>query len=158
MPCWPCRFGRAVSAVPYLCFCFPQVVCGPWWSMAVTADGYCYAWGSADGGWTGLERPPGLSVVDPGPTNDRCTRQTADRQQQKYTYDEQFLKIEILVLTTEQPHNGVATCLWKLFNPVERCALRLFIDLGKKIENSAFRGRPLFPALLPPAFYTYPPR
>lgn len=49
----------------------PKVVCGPWWSMAVTVDGYCYAWGSADGGWTGLERPTGLSVVDPGPSNDR---------------------------------------------------------------------------------------
>lgn len=48
-----------------------QVVCGSWWSMAVTVDGYCYAWGSADGGWTGLERPTGLSVVDPIPSNDR---------------------------------------------------------------------------------------
>ncbi|CAM9865992.1 unnamed protein product, partial [Ectocarpus sp. 8 AP-2014] len=49
-----------------------QVVCGPWWSMAVTVDGYCYAWGSADGGWTGLKRPPGLRVVDPGPSTDRA--------------------------------------------------------------------------------------
>ncbi|CAN0558533.1 unnamed protein product, partial [Laminaria digitata] len=50
--------------------CF-KVVCGPWWSMAVTVDGYCYSWGCSDGGWTGLDRPNGLSVVDPGPANDR---------------------------------------------------------------------------------------
>lgn len=49
-----------------------QVACGPWWSMAVTVDGYCYSWGCADGGWTGLALTKGLSVVDPGPTSDRC--------------------------------------------------------------------------------------
>lgn len=40
--------------------------------MAITVDGYCYSWGCADGGWTGLERPADLSVIDPGPSNDRC--------------------------------------------------------------------------------------
>lgn len=40
--------------------------------MAITTDGYCYAWGCADGGWTGLSLPKDLCVVDPGPANDRC--------------------------------------------------------------------------------------
>lgn len=40
--------------------------------MAITTDGYCYAWGCADGGWTGLNLPKDLCVVDPGPANDRC--------------------------------------------------------------------------------------
>ena len=47
--------------------------------MAVTVDGYCYSWGCADGGWTGLERPVGLSVVEPGPSDDRCLRVGAIR-------------------------------------------------------------------------------
>lgn len=65
-----CRCGCLSLRAALTCL-LGQVVCGPWWSMAVTVDGYVYAWGSADGGWTGLGRPKGLSVVDPGPSNDR---------------------------------------------------------------------------------------
>eukprot|EP00611_Tribonema_gayanum_P025601 TRINITY_DN5870_c0_g1_i1.p4 TRINITY_DN5870_c0_g1~~TRINITY_DN5870_c0_g1_i1.p4 ORF type:complete len:104 (+),score=33.77 TRINITY_DN5870_c0_g1_i1:433-744(+) len=36
--------------------------------MAVTSTGHLYAWGCADGGWTGLQCPPGvLRCVEPGP-------------------------------------------------------------------------------------------
>lgn len=62
----------ASLSIVFLHVFFLQVVCGSWWSMAITVDGYCYSWGCADGGWTGLALPKGLSVVDPGPANDRC--------------------------------------------------------------------------------------
>ncbi|CAM9510226.1 unnamed protein product, partial [Discosporangium mesarthrocarpum] len=41
-----------------------EVVCGPWWSMAMTSEGQCYAWGCADGGWTGLDQPWDLQRVE----------------------------------------------------------------------------------------------
>ncbi|CAM9472730.1 unnamed protein product, partial [Phaeothamnion confervicola] len=48
-----------------------QVACGAWSSHAVTADGTAYAWGSSDGGWTGLPLAPDAMVVEPGPAAGR---------------------------------------------------------------------------------------
>ncbi|CAM9181888.1 unnamed protein product [Choristocarpus tenellus] len=59
------RKVEALNGIP-----MAQVVCGPWWSMAVTVDGFCYSWGCADGGWTGLERPGVLLRAEPGPAID----------------------------------------------------------------------------------------
>ncbi|CAM9243477.1 unnamed protein product [Chrysoparadoxa australica] len=50
-----------------------EVVCGTWWSMAVTDDGSVYAWGSADGGWTGLDQPVAPQVLQTDSPQSRCS-------------------------------------------------------------------------------------
>jgi len=48
-----------------------SIAAGAWWSMAITSEEDLYAWGCADGGWTGLERPINPPNVEAGPTTEK---------------------------------------------------------------------------------------
>jgi alpha-tubulin suppressor-like RCC1 family protein len=51
-----------------------SLICGDTWSMALSREGYLYAWGYGDGGWLGLQPQGNMPNIDPDSPPDTIGR------------------------------------------------------------------------------------